>query len=386
MRLTKMIAAIALPGMLVAQPPRTVPPGKATARAKDVFSLVTNVRELRNGDVMIADPIERKLLILPSSLQSMRALGREGGGPGEYRQPDAVWPWPGDSTLVVDLGNARLSIVAPNDTYGRSIPMAGGNSGGPPSVVFPGGVDAQGRVYYQPPAGAGPGAGPTLPESASVMRVDPKGAAPQSVVKVKTPDLDRQESGGENQRSIRIRPIPLSASDGWAVAPNGDVAVARSGTYRLDWVSNGTVRPGPTVPVTRARIGEAEKREWVNQQMMSGGITVQMEDNNGQRSMSFGRSRPQQEPSTEGYTWPESKPPFEPGTLRVDAKGRVWVRRNGAAGTPRLYDVFGTNGALQGTVTFPNGRVLVGFGAASLYAVEVDEDGQYFLERYALPL
>lgn len=376
------VAGLLLVPVVVQAQPRAVTLGKANARAREVLSLVTSVRELKNGDLMVADPIERKLMVFGASLQSMRALGKEGGGPGEYRQPDGVWPMPGDSTMVVDLGNARLSIVSPAGVYARSMPMASGGAGGPVGVMFPGGIDAQGRIYFQPNAG-GPGA--SL-DSANVMRLDPKGGAPQPVAKVKLPDLDRQESGSENQRSVRIRPIPLSASDGWAVAPNGDVAVARSGTYRIDWVSNGTARVGAPVAVTRARIGEAEKKEWVQQQMLNGGISVQVEDNNGQRSMTFGRSRPQQEPSTEGYKWPATKPPFDAASLRVDPTGRVWVRRLGPANSPRLYDVFNAAGAHVGTVTFPSDRVLLGFGASSLYAAEVDADGQYVLERYALPL
>jgi hypothetical protein len=113
---------------------------------------------------------------------------------------------------------------------------------------------------------------------------------------------------------------------------------------------------------------------------------MQVEDNNGQRSVSFGRNRPQQEPSTAGYKWPTAKPPFEPGSLRMDPRGRVWVRRYRAAGEPTLYDVFGADGNHAGSVTFPARRTLVGFGARGLYAVEVDDDGQYWIERYALPL
>ena len=70
----------------------------------------------------------------------------------------------------------------------------------------------------------------------------------------------------------------------------------------------------------------------------------------------------------------------------MDASGRVWVRRLGAAGEPVMYDVFGKDGNLAGSVTFPARRTLIGFGARSLYAVEVDEDGQHAIERYALPL
>jgi hypothetical protein len=51
-----------------------------------------------------------------------------------------------------------------------------------------------------------------------------------------------------------------------------------------------------------------------------------------------------------------------------------------------VFDVFGRDGNHLASVTFPAGRSLVGFGAASLYAVNVDDDGQYFLERYRMPI
>lgn len=354
--------------------------GKAEARVSSPLSLVTTVRELKSGQLMVADPIERKLMVFDAKLSSMRTLGREGSGPGEYRQPDAVWALPGDSTLVTDLGNARLSVVGPDGKYARSMPLTSGGGGGPPMAMFPGGTDAKGNIYFEPPRMD------IRVDTGDVMRADAKGTGPKPVARVKTPDVDRQETGGENSRSIQIRPIPLAARDAWAVNADGEVVVLRNGDYHAEWVGASGKRVGAPVQVSRARIGDAEKKEWVTQQMLSGGIQMQVEDNNGQRSVSFGRNRPQQEPSTSGYKWPAAKPAFDPGSLRMDASGRVWVRRYRAAGEPVMYDVFGKDGNLAGSVTFPSRRTLVGFGAKSLYAVEVDDDGQYSIERYALPL
>ena len=359
---------------------RQVTLGPATARATEPLSLVTTVRELASGALMVADPIEKKLLRFDAALKAATTIGREGGGPGEYRQPDAVWPFPGDSTLVTDLGNARLSVVGPGGAFGRSIPMAGGASGGPPSVIFPGGVDARGNIYFAPPAGGG------RLDSTDVVRVDAKGGAAQPVARLKSPDLDRQESGSANARQVRIRPIPLSASDTWGVAADGRLAVFRSGDYHMEWIGNGPTKVGAPVKTTRVKIGTAEKKEWVSQQMLSGGINMQVQEENGRRTMSFGRARPTEEPDTEGYKWPALKPYFESGAVRIDAAGRAWVRRLREAGQLPLYDVFGADGALVGSVTFPKGRTLLGFGAKGLYAADVDDDGVYTLERYALPL
>ena len=371
---------VALAASAVGAQVRQVSLGKAVVRSGAPLSLVTTVRELSGGQVMVADPIERKLMLFDAGLTSFKVMGREGSGPGEYRQPDAVWAFPGDSTLVTDLGNARLSIVGPTGVYGRSIPMASGGSNGPPSVVFPGGTDARGNIYFAPPRANG------RLDSTDVMRLDSRGGGARVVTRIKTPDVSREESGDADSREVRIRPIPLSASDGWAVSATGEVAVARSADYHVEWFSTGPVRRGASVTMTRVSVGEAEKREWVNQSMLTGGISMQMEDNNGEQSLSFGRARPAQEPSTTGYKWPATKPPFEAGSLSVDRSGRVWMRRHRAAGQPTQYDVFGADGNLLASVVFPPHRTLVGFGASGLYAVEVDDDGQYLLERYALPL
>jgi hypothetical protein len=154
----------------------------------------------------------------------------------------------------------------------------------------------------------------------------------------------------------------------------------------VDWLRNGRVTAGPSVPYKRVSIGMAEKKEWVALQMLAGGISMSVNDDNGRRTMEFGRARPDREPDVNGYKWPSEKPPFEAGSTRVDPRGRLWVRREVAAGQPRVYDVFGADGTLLAAVTFPAGRRLLGFGAAALYAAEVDDDGQYTLERYALPL
>jgi hypothetical protein len=260
--------------------------------------------------------------------------------------------------------------------------MASTGGDGPPSAIFPGGTDAQGNIFFAPPGAMG------RTDSTQLMRVDARGAGARAVGRIKTPDVERQESGGEDARQIRIRPIPLSTSDGWAVNARGDVAIVRSGAYRVEWytAAGGAARSGAPVHVQRARIGDAEKKEWVNQQMLSGGVSMQVEDDNGRRSVSFGRRRPSQAPSTDGYRWPASKPPFDATSVRIDATGRIWVRRYRPAGEPPMYDVFGADGNRIGGVTFPAGRVLLGFGARALFAALIDDDGQHTLERYALPL
>src|SRR4029078_7938240 len=136
-----------------AQPLAETPLGKPTARFAGEFSLIHGVRELANGSVLIADPINALFTRLDPTLQKMDTLGRVGRGPGEYMQPDGIWALPGDSSMLVDLGNNRLSLVAPNGKLGKTMPMMAGESGGdgPPAMMLIAGTDRSGALWYAGP-------------------------------------------------------------------------------------------------------------------------------------------------------------------------------------------------------------------------------------------
>lgn len=377
------------------------PPGEGMAQERalgaplavvpEPFSLVNTVRELADGRVLVADPLGGVLVRLDPSLQRAERLGREGGGPEEYRQPDAVWPLPGDSTLLVDLGNARLTVVGPDGRFGRTRPIALGEPGpgGPPAMALPRGVDAGGRIYFEGPRMA---MGGPPPDSVEILRAGPVGASTEGLVRVKLPGVQTQTAGGAGNASFRVTPIPLSPVDAWGIAPNGAVAVARSNPYRLEWVQpDGRRLSGPPVSYRPVRIRQAEQEEWeLERERSGGGIGVAMTMENGRMSVSFGRGGAlrgagAQRPDLSTLPWPEEKPPFVGGAVWVDGTGRAWVRRSLPAGEPALYDVFDGGGRLEAQVRFPEGRRLVGFGNGTLYAVHVDAMDLQTLERYRLP-
>jgi hypothetical protein len=74
------------------------------------FSSITGFRELPDGRIMVSDGIDEVLVRANFATQRMDTIGRSGQGPGEYKSPDALHPLPDGATLVVDLGNGRLSI------------------------------------------------------------------------------------------------------------------------------------------------------------------------------------------------------------------------------------------------------------------------------------
>lgn len=375
------LLVLAPAGTLTAQP--EVKLTKPAARLGHQFSIIGGVRELADGRVLVADGIDNVVLRVDLASQKLDTIGRSGQGPGEYKAPDALFPLPGQGTLVVDLGNARLSIFDGAGKYRESIPIAQGQPGqGAFSLIFPRAVDAAGRIYYQP-LGGGPRA-----DSAVVIRWDRAAGRFDSVARVKLPPMITKESGGANNRNVRQRPTPYPPQDSWAVAPDGRVALVRAPVYRVDWASPaGTRTTGKPIAAASVAIREAEKKEYLADQAANG-LSVAMENRNGQVSMRF--TRGQSEGATEeaeaiaATEWPASKP-IATGLLLTGPDGRLWVERSVPAGAARTYDVVGPDGAVARRVTLPVGRRVVGFGARGLYVRHIDADGINYLERYDLP-
>ena len=362
--------------------------GRPTAVFPEDFGSIQTVRELPDGRILVADPLAKELYLVDMGAGRRTVIGRQGQGPQEYRQPDAVWPLPGDSTLLVDLGNGRLVSLGPSFEFGPTSPISVGEPrpGSPLLLALPQGVDGQGRVYARG-MGAGLGGGP-LSDSADILRIDRRSRAAQPVAKFKLQGRTQATSGGANDRRVAITPVPLSPEDAWGVAPDGSVVIARAADYHLEWISpTGAVTRGPPTPFAAVRIGTAEKEEYITENgRAGGGIAISIEMRDGVAAMNFARGGAGAGPrEIDQYNWPDRKPPFYQGRIPIDPSGRAWVRRHVRAGAPSTYDVFDRRGVRVGTVTLASGKRVIGFGRNAVYVVAYDEVDLNYLERYALP-
>jgi hypothetical protein len=374
-----LLLALSLPAPLLTQTPPTVTLGPVAARHATEFSLIRGVRELADGSVLVVDPIEKLLVRLDPTLQRREPLGRTGRGPGEFLQPDGIWPLPADSALLVDLGNNRLTTVDPGGRLGgSSIPILGSSEDPetPSAPLFPGAIDRLGRLWYR---------GQPVGDSLPIFRLDRSAMRTSKVGMLRGPAMTRVESGTPNNRSVSISPVLLSPEDGWAATASGLLYIVRAMPFHVEVTTpTGSRVRGQTIPYTPVRIGDAEKREIGAAISRNGAVAMSREISNGAERISMGRERVQSD-VWKTLTFPATKPPFDAAQIFVDPTERLWVRRHMAAGQPAQYDIFSTAGARVASVRLPAGRRLVGFGVRGLYAVDLDEDDLQYLERYPIP-
>ena len=357
--------------------------GEPEAVYPEPFAVVSTVREFEDGRVLVADPLGQVVVRLDLDAGTADTIGKVGEGPDEYRQPDAVWPLPGGRTLLVDLGNGRLTELGLELGFGETRPYAVVNrEQGTLLMVLPQAVDGRGRLYFPDIGGMGEGA-----DSAGILRIDLETGVVDSLAMVKMPDMTRRETGDGGNQNVQVSAIPLSPADAWGVSRDGRVVVARSGDYHVDWiVEDGSVTSGPAVPYDPVPIGRAEREEWRDARSeVGGGFGIEQTNINGVLTIRASRGGTSDDDDLDRYAWPEVKPAFYSRPVPVDGLGRAWIRRHREAGEATVYDVFDGSGEVVMTVEAGDRRRVVSFGDGKLYAVRMDEYGLQVLERYALP-
>ncbi|MCZ6915629.1 MAG: hypothetical protein O7I93_02530 [Gemmatimonadetes bacterium] len=353
----------------------------------DPFTSIVGLRELSDGQLLLADRTERHVSFIDFASGRIDQVGRQGGGPGEYEMPTGLFAWPDDGALLVDLANTRVTRITAGGRLDKSWPILSSTG----VFLNPSATDGEGRVYYSSAGSfrAGPGAPPPS-DSMPVVRWDPATDVHDTVAMLYSQPRITTSGGGGGGFTVRtgaggamrlsgLRRQPFRAVDAWGVSLGGDVAVVRATDYRVDWYRGTNVTSGPSIDYEPIRINQAEQEAWADGQA---GQTMTMMVLGG--SGGGGRTMQTPRPDLDEVDFPDVKPPFQSTGTRVTPDGEVWVRRHQRHDAERpLYDVFDAGGELIKQVRLPAGRTIVGFGRGVVYAVSVDEDDLQWLERYA---
>jgi len=277
----------------------------------------------------------------------LRDIGREGGGPGEYKRPGSIAILPDGRLAVRDPGNGRIALFSPDGNYLEQL-------------WYPGGFNTSRRLYVDT-AGflhsqvlMNWGKAPWDWEY-GLARVSPDaGILDTTAVPIWDYQPARLTASREGSGSSANR-VPFTPQVSWSFSPLGYMVGGVSTEYRIDLFREGE-------PVLRI------ERDWTP-------VSVKQEEAEEHRR----RATHNMTDQYPGWKWngppiPDIKPPFR--NMFLSAEGNVWVqlscegrasmteaeareeeRRTGwpqiRFTEPSAYDVFAADGRYLGHVRVP---------------------------------
>lgn len=151
--------------------------------------------------------------------------------------------------------------------------------------------------------------------------------------------------------------LPFQSLDDWAVAPDGELVIARADSYRVERITpSGRLARGPAIPYQRQVVTAADRAAFVR--------------DNRTESRSVGLPDWSERYAT--APWPTHKPPFS-GRITLAPDGTVWVPTTPVREADSLvYDVIDRDGTLRTKVVMPRGTRIVAFGPRAMYTTRWD--------------
>lgn len=333
----------------------------------ELLSNVSGVDFDGSDNLYILDAGNHRVVVLDARGRFVRAIGKQGGGPGELMAPTALAVLADGTIAVSDLGRGAISVFAPDGAFQRNIQFVDSLGHPPPEtpggvaslVALPrGGFGVFGAMRLQmggpgtpvaPPANHVPVYAVSLAGDARVLHRVPREAP---VVRA---------DGGQQSRRMRMAPRAFAPQPAWGVLPDGGVAALQDASYTVRVVdANGRPVRTLTRPIEPRRVtrGDQERaREVAAERMRTGTGMVRMEVRAGpggtDRSVSTGGSRGISEAEIREQLADMEFAPVIPviAGLRTDPQGRIWIARNARqVGADGPIDLLTADGRYLGTL------------------------------------
>jgi hypothetical protein len=312
-----------------------------------MFGSVSALAVSPDGEIYVTDTQVPAVRKYSAEGEYLYDLGREGGGPGEYKRPDGgLAVLPDGRVLVRDPGNNRINVYSAEGDDLTSWRLPGGLSTSRRLYV-----DLHGNAYAM-----------VLSELASdvtqwkygLAKYTPEGVHEDTLL-APTWDYDRPVVVGRREGSSSSTSVPFNANTSWTFSPLGYFVGGLSDDYHLDLYR---------LDEPRLRIS----KDWTPVSV----IPDEAEEQERRIRENFTRQFP-------GWKWngpgiPDTKPPYR--DILVTDEGRIWVSvsqesratmtvaearaEEEVSGRPQMrfaapdaFDVFEADGTFLGHVRVP---------------------------------
>jgi len=392
--------------------------GRITAVSPVTFASIASVRPLPGRRVIVNDQVGRRLVMLDSTLTNAVVIADTTGATAKAygSRAGGLIAFTGDSSLFADATALALLVIDGGGKIVRTIaaplgPVSHGPRGLDYLVYYDAASDGLGNIclkWYEPLVLLPPP--PPLAEPvvrrrdslAMILRINLQSKIMDTVARLASPVS--WVEGGASPSVLLQRPI--SAEDGWALLPDGTIAIVRVGDYHIDWVSPAGIRTAsPKIQHQWERITDSMKTALVDSARAADSIRrAALARTDSFVNARGGRGRGGEPPSPEAVRaallapvqrvvgteeLPDYRPPFvttfdttRAWVTRADADGNIWIRVNQTKPLPGgpVFDVVNRSGALIDRIQIPGGTTIIAFDRGAVYLVSREGDG-YHLAR-----
>lgn len=336
----------------------------ATGTLAEEFIVITSIRELRDGRVLITDPREPRLVVADFGTGKVESISRKGRGPGEYEMVAPIKRLAGDSSLLPDMLSRRWLLLDGSKvvaTLPPDSPVIRATRG------FVDGADTLGHFIQH--VGLPSRAGITVTterDSEAVVLFDRATGHADTIARVRPRPVRREREVDANGKTIRASSAAVGVllpEEGAALFPDGWLAIARVDPFRVDWRRpDGSWVRGQPLNVPLVRMTPREREAFIRRSRASGALA----------------------PGAPNPALPTAIPPFPNRyALLAASDGRLLILRSKSADMENIrYLVVSRTGGLLGELALPATDRIVGFGRGSVYVVATDDDGIQRLRRH----
>jgi hypothetical protein len=327
----------------------------------------------RRGFVYIRDASKPGIIVVDSTGQQARHLGRPGRGPGETDRT-TTWGWVGDTLWVSDEGLGRVNFYPGGQLPSHSLTfaeVAGRNDSVP---RFPIMFSSNGTVIWE----TADGTHPIKPVySVRYFRTDRKGRKLEQIASFDwMPTFGRHGRPGftmvvtdRGTEAVRSSPHPIP--------PFSLLVAAETGGYltRLDRQPADDGKNGVYVLTRWSDAGQVtwtKKIEYVPQP-----VTESILDS---LANEYSKDPQRRARFLKALNARKFLPPVR--EMVVGQDGSIYLQREGGSSTAK-WDVIGPDGAVVGSIVLPNNTIVL---AATLERIWVreGEEGEYKIARYSI--